>query len=252
MRLKSKNILITGGSSGIGRAITKLFAAEGADLVIGDIDVDGGRETLEQMGSPENVCFVETDISDETSVKDTVNQAAEFLGGIDILINNAAAFVFGTVDETANHDWNKVLGVNVVGSANMVKHSLPFLKTSKAPAIVNIASVSGFIAQPAFVPYNASKGAVLQLTRCLAMDLAEFNIRVNSVCPGAIYTPASERHMAFVGISKEEFVKEASDTAFMKRMGKPIEIAYAALFLASEEASFITGTHLTVDGGRVG
>ena len=142
--------------------------------------------------------------------------------------------------------------MNVVGSANMVKHSLPFLKTSKAPAIVNIASVSGFIAQPAFVPYNASKGAVLQLTRCLAMDLAEFNIRVNSVCPGAIFTPASERHMAFAGISKEEFVKEASETAFMKRMGKPIEIAYAALFLASEEASFITGTHLTVDGGRVG
>ena len=84
------------------------------------------------------------------------------------------------------------------------------------------------------------------------MDLAEFNIRVNSVCPGAIFTPASERHMAFAGISKEEFVKEASETAFMKRMGKPIEIAYAALFLASEEASFITGTHLTVDGGRVG
>ena len=252
MRLESKKILITGGSSGIGRAIATLFAAEGADLVIGDIDVAGGRETLEQMGSPKNVSFVETDISDEASVKETVNQASDFLGGIDILINNAAAFVFGTVDQTKNHDWNKVLGVNVVGSANMVKHSLPFLKTSKAPAIVNIASVSGFIAQPAFVPYNASKGAVLQLTRCLAMDLAEFNIRVNSVCPGAIFTPASERHMAFAGISKEEFVKEASETAFMKRIGKPIEIAYAALFLASEEASFITGTHLTVDGGRVG
>jgi NAD(P)-dependent dehydrogenase (short-subunit alcohol dehydrogenase family) len=252
MRLNSKKVLITGGSSGIGRAIAKLFAQEGASLVIGDIDVKGGQETLEQIGSPHNARFIETDISNEISVRDTVYQANDFLRGVDILINNAAAFVFGTVEQTTTEDWKRVMGVNVVGSANMVKHSLPFLKKSAAPAIVNIASVSGFIAQPAFVPYNASKGAVLQLTRCLAMDLAEFNIRVNSVCPGAIFTPASERHMAFAGVTKEEFVKEASESAFMKRVGKPIEIAYAALFLASEEASFITGTHLTVDGGRVG
>ena len=252
MRLNAKKVLITGASSGIGRSIATLFAQEGANLVIGDIDKKGGEETLEKMGSPDNARFIETDISNEASVKDTVNRANEFLGGIDILINNAAAFVFGTVDETTTDDWQRVMGVNVVGSANMVKHSLPALKKSAAPAIVNIASVSGFIAQPAFVPYNASKGAVLQLTRCLAMDLAEFNIRVNSVCPGSIFTPASERHMAFAGVTKEEFIKEASAGAFMKRVGKPIEIAYAVLFLASEEASFITGTHLTVDGGRVG
>jgi len=134
----------------------------------------------------------------------------------------------------------------------MVKYSLPSLKEAANPAIVNIASVSGFIAQPAFIPYNASKGAVLQLSRCLAMDLAEFNIRVNSVCPGTIFTAASERHMAFEGVTKEKFIKEASESIFLKRVGKPEEVAYAALFLASEEASFITGTHVTVDGGRVG
>ncbi len=252
MRLDSKKALITGGSSGIGRAIATLFAKEGADVVIGDLDVEGGNQTLRQMRSPSNVHFIEADISNEDSVRNTVDQAAELMGGIDILVNNAAAFVFGTVDQVTVDDWKRVMDVNVVGSANMVKYSLPSLKESANPAIVNIASVSGFIAQPAFIPYNASKGAVLQLTRCLAMDLAEFNIRVNSVCPGTIFTAASERHMAFEGVTKEKFIKEASESIFLKRVGKPSEVAFAALFLASEEASFITGTHLTVDGGRVG
>jgi len=252
MRLDSKKALITGGSSGIGRAIATLFAKEGADVVIGDLDVEGGNQTLRQMRSPSNVHFIEADISNEDSVRNTVDQAAELMGGIDILVNNAAAFVFGTVDQVTVDDWKRVMDVNVVGSANMVKYSLPSLKEAANPAIVNIASVSGFIAQPAFIPYNASKGAVLQLTRCLAMDLAEFNIRVNSVCPGTIFTAASERHMAFEGVTKEKFIKEASESIFLKRVGKPSEVAFAALFLASEEASFITGTHLTVDGGRVG
>ena len=252
MRLDSKKALITGGSSGIGRAIATLFAKEGADVVIGDLDVEGGNQTLRQMRSPSNVHFIEADISNEDSVRNTVDQAAELMGGIDILVNNAAAFVFGTVDQVTVDDWKRVMDVNVVGSANMVKYSLPSLKEAANPAIVNIASVSGFIAQPAFIPYNASKGAVLQLTRCLAMDLAEFNIRVNSVCPGTIFTAASERHMAFEGVTKEKFIKEASESIFLKRVGKPEEVAYAALFLASEEASFITGTHVTVDGGRVG
>ena len=252
MRLDSKKALITGGSSGIGRAIATLFAKEGADVVIGDLDVEGGNQTLRQMRSPSNVHFIEADISNEDSVRNTVDQAAELMGGIDILVNNAAAFVFGTVDQVTVDDWKRVMDVNVVGSANMVKYSLPSLKEAANPAIVNIASVSGFIAQPAFIPYNASKGAVLQLSRCLAMDLAEFNIRVNSVCPGTIFTAASERHMAFEGVTKEKFIKEASESIFLKRVGKPEEVAYAALFLASEEASFITGTHVTVDGGRVG
>ena len=109
--------------------------------------------------------------------------------------------------------------------------------------------MSGFIAQPGFIPYNASKGAVMQLTRCLAMDLAPHNIRVNCVCPGSVLTPATERHRQFVGADREEFLAEAGSSNFMKRVADPREIAYGALFLASDEASFVTGTPLVMDGG---
>jgi NAD(P)-dependent dehydrogenase (short-subunit alcohol dehydrogenase family) len=115
--------------------------------------------------------------------------------------------------------------------------------------IVNIASVSGFIAQPAFIPYNASKGAVIQLTRCLALDLAPKNIRVNCVCPGAVQTQASELHRQFVGMDKESFDAEAANSSFLKRVAQPREIAYGALFLASDESSFMTGAPLVLDGG---
>ena len=115
--------------------------------------------------------------------------------------------------------------------------------------IVNVASVSSFIAQPEFIPYNTSKGAVSQLTRCLAMDLAKFNIRVNAVCPGAIYTRASERHMDYMGIDYKNGRELFGQDAVMKRMGNPSEIANGVLFLASDEASFITGEHLIIDGG---
>ena len=135
------------------------------------------------------------------------------------------------------------------GAANTVRGSLPYLKESAGAAIVNIASISGYIAEPAFIPYNVSKGALLQLTRCLAMDLAEYDIRVNCVCPGSIYTPATERIIAHVGTDRDEFLKGAADNNFLKRLGAPDEVSYAALFLASDEVSFITGTHLVVDGG---
>ncbi|MBS21439.1 MAG: short-chain dehydrogenase [Chloroflexi bacterium] len=250
MRLESKKVIVTGGASGIGRSICEIFASEGASIVIADIDESGSQETLSQVTlAGGKALAVTTDVSSEDSVSHMIKEAAYFLDGIDVLVNDAAAFVFGKVEDVTQKDWETVFGVNVLGSANTVKHSLPYLKQSTSPNIVNIASVSGFIAQPGFVPYNASKGALLQLTRCLAMDLSEFNIRVNAVCPGAIYTPATERHIAFENADREEFLKKAGQGSFLKRVGKPEEVAYAALFLASDEASFITGSHLVVDGG---
>lgn len=250
MRLHSKNAVITGGASGIGRAICRVFANEGANVVIADIDERGGSETADLIAEDGGTAmFIPTDVSSIDSVAQMVDACISSVGSIDILVNDAAAFVFGTIETVSPTDWEKVLGVNVLGTANTVKSSLPYLKDSSGAAIVNIASVSSFIAQPAFVPYNTSKGAVIQLTRCLALDLAEYDIRVNCVCPGTILTPATDRHIAFEGIDRDEFLKTAGDRSFLKRLGTPDEVAYAALFLASDEASFITGTQIVVDGG---
>ncbi|MEC7835953.1 MAG: SDR family oxidoreductase [Chloroflexota bacterium] len=249
-RLASKKAIVTGGGSGIGRAICKIFAAEGADVVVADMDEAGSNETLREIKTYDGVGYsVITDVSSEISVQKSISEAVSLIGEIDIVVNNAAAFVFGAIENVHYSDWEKVFSVNVIGASNIVKHALPYLKNSASPSIVNIASIGGFVAGPSFVPYNASKGALLQLTRCLAMDLSEFNIRVNSVCPGSIYTPATEKHIAFEKADRDQFLKNAAESNFLKRVGKPEEVAYAALFLASDEASFITGEHLVVDGG---
>lgn len=251
MRLQNKIAIVTGGASGIGRAICELFAAEGARLIIADIDAEGGAQTLSNVRAAGGEAqFVATDVSKESDVKRMVAAAADAYGAVDILVNDAAAFVFGEVERISDADWQRVFGVNVIGQAYCVKHALPHMKAAGGGAIVNIASVSGFIAQPGFIPYNVSKGAVMQLTRCLAMDLAPHNIRVNCVCPGAVLTPATERHRRFVGADRDEFLAEAGASNFMKRIADPREIAYGALFLASDEASFVTGAPLIMDGGQ--
>ena len=250
MRLQDKNAIITGGASGIGRAICELFAEEGARLTIADIDTDGGERTLASVRvAGGEAQFVTTDVSKEADVEAMVQTAVDAYGAVNILVNDAAAFVFGEVQDISDADWARVFGVNVIGQAYCVKHVLPHMQAAGGGAIVNLASVSGFIAQPAFIPYNASKGAVMQLTRCLAMDLAPYNIRVNCVCPGSVLTPATERHRRFMGADREEFLAEAGASNFMKRVADPREIAYGALFLASDEASFVTGTPLVMDGG---
>ena len=250
MRLEDKVAIVTGGAAGIGRAICEVFAEEGAKVVIGDIDVEGGRETvslIEDAGG--SAVFVPTDVSQEFQAQVLVEKAVSEYGALNVLVNDAAAFVFGEVQDVTDAEWQRVLGVNVLGPSYMVKHALEPMKAAGGGSIVNIASVSSFIAQPAFVPYNTSKGALLQLTRCLAMDLAPDNIRVNCVCPGAILTQATEQHREFTGEDRDTFLSDAANSNFMKRFGQPKEIAYGALFLASDESSFMTGQPLIIDGG---
>ncbi len=250
MRLANKVAVVTGSSSGIGRATAIRFAEEGAAVCVADLDVRGGGETVAQIKAAGGRAFFhKVDISSESEARELMNTAARELGGLDILVNNAAAFVFGTVETASEQDWDRVLNVNVKGYAFCSKYAVPHMRKRGGGSIVNLGSISSFIAQPAFVPYNTSKGAVLQMTRCLAYDLAPDNIRVNCVCPGAIDTPATMLDATSKGLTKEQVVELNKPLHFIKRMGDPREVANAILFLASEEASFITATPLMVDGG---
>ena len=253
MRLKDKVVIVTGGASGIGRAICELFAEEGAKVAVVDIDSVEGKNTVQYINSEKgDSFFIKADVSDANDVEIAVKEVVNKYSGVDVLVSNAAQFVFGKVEDVTQDDWTKVFGVNVLGLANFTKYCLPEMKKRGGGSIVATASISSFKAQPAFVPYNTSKGALLQMVRCLALDLAEHNIRVNCVCPGSIKTPASERHRIFNKESVEEFERASSEESMLKRIGKPIEVAYGALFLASDESSFVTGTPLMIDGGANG
>jgi NAD(P)-dependent dehydrogenase (short-subunit alcohol dehydrogenase family) len=250
MRLRDKVAIVTGGANGIGRATCELFAEEGASVVVADIERDAGRETVDGIKSAGGkAMLVETDVSKEADVEQMVRDSVNAYGTVDVLVCDAAAFAFGTVDSATESDWQRALGVNVMGTAYCAKHVLPVMKKGGRGSIVVVASVSSFVANPAFVPYNASKGALLQMTRSMALDMAPFNIRVNCVCPGAIMTRATELHREFVGVDRDEFLRDAAGASMLNRHGTPKEIAYGALFLASDESSFMTGAPLVIDGG---
>ena len=250
MRLENKVAIVTGGANGIGQAICELFAEEGASVVVADIERDAGLQTVDRIeAGGGQAMMVEMDVSREADVEGMVRSVVSALGRVDVLVSDAAAFSFGSVDTASQSDWDRALGVNVMGTAYCAKHVLPVMKEGGGGSMVVVASVSSFIAQPAFVPYNASKGALLQMTRCMALDMAPFNIRVNCVCPGSILMRATERHREFLGADREQFLRDAADASMMKRLGAPREIAYGALFLASDESSFMTGAPLVIDGG---
>jgi len=248
--IEGKTAIVTGSGNGIGRATAIRLAAEGARVTVAEIEVDSGHETVELITrAGGSAIYSRTDTTDSASIKEAVSATIAAHGDVDVLVNNAAAFVFGKIEDVTQDDWARVFGVNVIGYANCVREVLPSMRKKNGGAIVNIASVSSFIAQPEFIPYNASKGAVAQLTRCLAMDLAVDNVRVNAICPGSIHTRATDKHIDSAGLDPEEAIVEFGQDSPLKRMGKPSEIASGVLFLASDESSFMTGAQIVMDGG---
>jgi NAD(P)-dependent dehydrogenase (short-subunit alcohol dehydrogenase family) len=218
-------------------------------VVVADLDEAAGAETVAQIKAQNGgAIFVRTDISQERDAEQACAEAVKAFGRLDILVNNAATFVLKGLEATIA-DWQRSLGVNVIGTALVSRYAAEAMKQSGGGAMVNLGSISSFVAQPSFVTYSATKAALLQMTRNLAMDLAPFKIRVNCVCPGTILTQASRNHMERVGITLEEFVAAEGAKNLIHRVGDPREVAYAILFFASDEASFITGAHLMVDGG---
>jgi len=249
MRLQGKIAAITGAATGLGEATALLFAEEGAHVVVADFDDAGGERTVSEIRKKgAEALFVHADISKESDARGIAEEAVRVFGGIDVLVNNAAVFVLKGFDATVA-EWQRSLGINVIGTALVTKYVAEVMKKNGRGAIVNLSSVSAWIAQSNMFAYSSTKAAILQMTRNMAMDLAPYGIRVNVVCPGTIMTAAVRRYMQERGMTLDQLNAEEGAKTLLKRVGQQREVANAILFLASDDASYITGTHLMVDGG---
>jgi len=249
MRLKGKIVAITGAATGLGEATALLFAEEGAHVVVADFDDAGGERTVSEIRKKgAEALFVHADISKESDARGIAEEAVRVFGGIDVLVNNAAVFVLKGFDATVA-EWQRSLGINVIGTALVTKYVAEVMKKNGRGAIVNLSSISAWIAQSNMFAYSSTKAAILQMTRNMAMDLALYGIRVNAVCPGTIMTAAVRRYMQERGMTLDQLNAEEGAKTLLKRVGQQREVANAILFLASDDASYITGTHLMVDGG---
>jgi len=249
MQLSGKLTVITGAATGIGRATSLLFAREGAAVAIGDINEEGGRQTVADIeAAGGRASFVGCNVTEAADVEALMCAAAEAMGGIDIIVNNAGAQRSGRVTEFAVEEWDLLMRVNPRSCFLGVKYGVPYLRQRGGGVIVNVASLAGVKGGPGMTAYSASKGAIVAFTKALAPELAPEGIRVNAMCPGWIDTPFNQPAIDFMG-GREAQDQVVQQIVPMGRQGTPEEIAAGMLFLASDASSYMTGQALIIDGG---
>jgi len=250
-RVDNKIAVVTGGGSGIGKAISVLFAQQGATVCILDISDDSKAVADEINGTGDRAVFYKCNISNQPEVKAVVAQIIQEHTAIDILINNAGIAHIGTAENTSAEDFERLMNVNVKGVYNCLHSIIPFMK-QKGGSIVNLASVAALVGLNDRFAYSATKGAIIAMTLSVAKDFLQYNIRSNSISPGRVHTPFVDGFLAKNYPGKEaEMFDKLSKTQPIGRMGKPEEIAHLALYLCTDEASFITGCDYPIDGGFV-
>ena len=246
MRLENKVAMISGGARGMGAVEARLFAQEGAKVIIGDMLEEEGRKVEAEINETGGECvFVPLDVTNEDDWQAAVNEAVSRFGRLDILVNNAGIYRAHDVLETTSAEWDQVMDINAKGVFLGTKYAIPEMRKAGGGSIVNISSVAGLVGSKQTTAYTASKGAVRLLTKSTAIQYASEGIRANSIHPGTIETPMTEGLLANPG-NREDRMNRTP----LKRLGTPEDVAYGALYLASDEASFVTGSELVIDGGR--
>ncbi len=242
-----KTVIVTGGGQGIGRAVSRAFAAEGARVVIADVDEEAGLENecfIKNAGF--EACFINTDVSNSYSVKEMVDKTISKYKTVDILINNAAVSGFGNIFDISVEQWDRAIAVNLSGMYYTAKFCAPYMRSQGSGVIINMASTRAFMSEPDTEPYSASKGGIYALTHSLAVSLGQYGIRINSISPGWIDVSSWRKS----SLAEQATISEQEHRQHpVGRVGVPDDIAQACLFLASDKAGFITGENLTVDGG---
>ncbi|WP_062050245.1 SDR family NAD(P)-dependent oxidoreductase [Bacillus sp. JCM 19034] len=252
MRLKEKVILITGAGSGIGKSTALLFAKEGGTVIVNDLHVENGMQTVEEIRSLNGAAhFIQADVTDEDSVKSMVLEAIGKYARIDVLFNNAGISGVGKLHEMDIDAWNKTINVNINGVMLPSKYVLPHMMEQKRGSIINMSSCIAEIGLASRASYSTTKGAILALTKSMQVDYAAYNIRVNAILPGTIFTPFVENYLKTSYDDPKEAINKIKTRQLSGELGKPEDVAYAALFLASDESKFMMGSPLYIDGGVV-